>query len=103
MIKWSRTSSWWRVTWTWWFRIRWKITWRELPLKERATYGLKQPIWFHANLELHYEISRRSVKTITHRQCLGTIPEPPSACIARLWLAITCRLHPRWWGMADLT
>ncbi|KAL7688158.1 hypothetical protein Plhal304r1_c020g0072821 [Plasmopara halstedii] len=37
LIKWCRTSSWWRVTWTWLFRIRWEITWRDLSLEERAT------------------------------------------------------------------
>ncbi|KAL8014050.1 hypothetical protein Plhal710r2_c036g0130301 [Plasmopara halstedii] len=42
----------------------------------RATYGLKQPIWFHADTELHYETTRRSTTTITHRRCLGMIREP---------------------------
>uniref|UniRef100_A0AAV1T7U9 Uncharacterized protein n=1 Tax=Peronospora matthiolae TaxID=2874970 RepID=A0AAV1T7U9_9STRA len=29
MINWRLTSHWWRVMWTWWYKIRWDITQRD--------------------------------------------------------------------------
>ncbi|KAG3002140.1 hypothetical protein PC121_g25602, partial [Phytophthora cactorum] len=60
MIKWRLTSSWWRATWIWWYKIHWEITWHDLPSDERAWYGLRQPIWFHSDAALHYEQAART-------------------------------------------
>ena len=76
LIKWRHVSTWWRATWKWWYKIRWEITWRDLPPGDRAVYGLHQPIWFHADTELHYEQTMRSATTTAHRRRLGLVPEP---------------------------
>jgi hypothetical protein len=76
MIKWRRTSAWWRATWIWWYKTRWELTWHNLPLDERASYGLRQPIWFHSDAELHFEQTPRTHTSAAHRRCIGMVPEP---------------------------
>lgn len=76
MIKWSHTSQWWKATWTWWYKIHWEITWRDLPPDERAWYGLRQSIWFHSNPELQYEQAARTSTSSAHCRCLGMVTEP---------------------------
>jgi hypothetical protein len=76
MIKWELISGWWKETWVWWHRIRWEITWHDLPTDERVWYGLNQPIWFHSDPDLHYEQTPRSLTVNAHRRCLGMCPEP---------------------------
>jgi hypothetical protein len=76
MIKWRVASAWWRATWTWWYKIRWEITWHDLPSDERAWYGLRQPIWFHSDPDLHYEQATRTHTSSARRRCIGMVPEP---------------------------
>lgn len=76
MIKWGMTSAWWKETWVWWYKIRWEITWHDLPWEEHARYGLRQPIWFHSDTELHYEQTPRTQTSPAHRRCIGMVPEP---------------------------
>ncbi|KAF1331469.1 putative Pollike protein, partial [Globisporangium splendens] len=76
MIKWRLTSAWWRATWVWWYKIRWEITWHDLPSDERAWYGLQQPIWFHSDAALHFEQAARTHTSSAHRRCIGMVPEP---------------------------
>ncbi|KAG2956765.1 hypothetical protein PC119_g27563, partial [Phytophthora cactorum] len=76
MIKWRLTSSWWRATWIWWYKIHWEITWHDLPSDERAWYGLRQPIWFHSDAALHYEQAARTHTSSAYRRCIGMVPEP---------------------------
>ncbi|KAF1318193.1 putative Pollike protein, partial [Globisporangium splendens] len=76
MIQWRHTSAWWRTTWKSWYMIRWEITWHDLPPDERAWYGLRQPIWFHSDTELHFEQTPRVHTSSAHRRCIGTVPEP---------------------------
>ncbi|KAF1315212.1 putative Pollike protein, partial [Globisporangium splendens] len=76
MIKWKLTSAWWRATWVWWYTIRWEITWHDLPSDERAWYGLRQPIWFHSDAELHFEQAARTHTSSAHRRCIGMVREP---------------------------
>jgi hypothetical protein len=76
MIKWRRTSAWWRATWKSWYMIRWEITWHDLPPDERARYGLRQPIWFHSDAALHFEQTPRAYTSAAHRRCIGMVPEP---------------------------
>ncbi|KAF1329066.1 putative Pollike protein, partial [Globisporangium splendens] len=76
VIKWSLTSAWWRATWVWWYKIRWEVTWRDLPLDKHAAYGLRQPIWFHSDAKLHYEQTARTHTSSAHRRCIGMVPEP---------------------------
>ncbi|KAL7678497.1 hypothetical protein Plhal304r1_c103g0175431 [Plasmopara halstedii] len=44
LLKWRLTSTWWRATWIGWSKAHWEVTWHDLPLDERAAYGLRQPI-----------------------------------------------------------
>ncbi|KAF1328542.1 putative Pollike protein, partial [Globisporangium splendens] len=76
MIKWELISVWWKETWVWWYKIRWEISWHDLPTDERVQYGLHQPIWFHSDPDLHYEQTPRSLTANAHRRCLGMCPEP---------------------------
>ena len=76
MIKWRLTSAWWHATWTWWYKIRWDITWHDLSSDERAAYGLRQPIWYHSDPDLHFEQAARTHTTSAHRRCIGMVPEP---------------------------
>jgi exonuclease III len=76
LIKWRLTSPWWKATWTWWYKIRWEITWRDLPFEQRAWYGLRQPIWFHSDAELHFEQTPRNTTNTAHRRCIGMVVEP---------------------------
>ncbi|KAF1321893.1 putative Pollike protein, partial [Globisporangium splendens] len=76
MIKWELISGWWKETWVWWYKIRWEISWHDLPTDERVQYGLHQPIWFHSDPDLHYEQTPRSLTANAHRRCLGMCPEP---------------------------
>ncbi|KAF1331476.1 putative Pollike protein, partial [Globisporangium splendens] len=76
MIKWRLTSAWWRATWKSWYKIRWEITWHDLPSDERAWYGLRQPIWFHSDAELHFEQAARTHTSSAHRRCIGMVVEP---------------------------
>ena len=76
LIKWRLTSSWWKTTWTWWYKIRWEVTWQDLPMDLRAWYGLRQPIWFHSDAELHYEQTPRTNTVAAHRRCIGMVVEP---------------------------
>ncbi|KAF1318181.1 putative Pollike protein, partial [Globisporangium splendens] len=76
MIKWQKTSGWWRATWTLWYTISWEITWRNLPPDEGVRECLAQPIWFHADAHLHYEQTPRTATVNAHRRCLGMCPEP---------------------------
>ncbi|KAF1329068.1 putative Pollike protein, partial [Globisporangium splendens] len=76
MIKWELISGWWKETWVWWYKIRWEISWHDLPTDERVWYGLNQPIWFHSDPDLHYEQTPRSQTTAAHRRCIGMVPEP---------------------------
>ncbi|KAL7685785.1 hypothetical protein Plhal304r1_c029g0094861 [Plasmopara halstedii] len=57
-------------------KARWKITWHDLPPEERVAYELEQPIWFHANVQLHYEQTKQSSTTAAHRRCIGMVPAP---------------------------
>ncbi|KAL8024079.1 putative reverse transcriptase domain, Endonuclease/exonuclease/phosphatase superfamily [Plasmopara halstedii] len=76
LLKWSLTSTWWRATWVGWYKTRWDITWHNLPQDERAAYGLRQPIWFHSDAELHFEQTPRTHTSAAHRRCIGMVPEP---------------------------
>ncbi|KAF1327938.1 putative Pollike protein, partial [Globisporangium splendens] len=76
MIKWQKTSGWWRATWTMWYTISWEITWRNLSPDEGVRECLAQPIWFHADAHLHYEQTPRTATVNAHRRCLGMCPEP---------------------------
>uniref|UniRef100_A0AAV1VNP9 Reverse transcriptase domain-containing protein n=1 Tax=Peronospora matthiolae TaxID=2874970 RepID=A0AAV1VNP9_9STRA len=76
MINWRLTSHWWRVTWTWWYKIRWDITQRDLPSGDRVLYNLHQPIWYHSDPDLHFERATRSCTRQAHRRCIGMVPEP---------------------------
>ncbi|KAF1331678.1 putative Pollike protein, partial [Globisporangium splendens] len=76
MIKWELISGWWKETWVWWYKIRWEISWHDLPTDERVWCGLNQPIWFHSDPDLHYEQTPRSQTTAAHRRCIGMVPEP---------------------------
>ncbi|KAF1327226.1 putative Pollike protein, partial [Globisporangium splendens] len=76
MIKWQKTSGWWRASWTLWYTISWEITWRNLPPDEGVRECLAQPIWFHADAHLHYEQTPRTATVNAHRRCLGMCPEP---------------------------
>ncbi|KAF1320325.1 putative Pollike protein, partial [Globisporangium splendens] len=76
MIKWQKTSGWWRATWTMWYTVSWEITWRNLPPDEGVRECLAQPIWFHADAHLHYEQTPRTATANAHRRCLGMCPEP---------------------------
>ncbi|KAF1315557.1 putative Pollike protein, partial [Globisporangium splendens] len=76
MIKWELISGWWEETWVWWYKIRWEISWHDLPTDKRVWYGLNQPIWFHSDPDLHYEQTPRSQTTAAHRRCIGMVPEP---------------------------
>ncbi|KAF1328765.1 putative Pollike protein, partial [Globisporangium splendens] len=76
MIKWELISVWWKETWVWWYKIRWEISWHDLPTDERVWYGMNQPIWFHSDPDLHYKQTPRSLTANAHRRCLGMCPEP---------------------------
>ena len=76
MIKWRLTSAWWKATWTSWYKIRWEVTWRDLPSEERAWYGLRQPIWYHSDAELHFEQTPRTSTSTARRRCIGMVVEP---------------------------
>ncbi|POM74930.1 Pollike protein putative, partial [Phytophthora palmivora] len=76
MIKWRHVSTWWKTTWTWWHRTSWDKRWSDLPSDERVKYALHQPIWFHSNVELHYEQQLRGSTASPHRRCIGMAPEP---------------------------
>uniref|UniRef100_M4BY84 Uncharacterized protein n=1 Tax=Hyaloperonospora arabidopsidis (strain Emoy2) TaxID=559515 RepID=M4BY84_HYAAE len=76
MIKWRLANEWWKATWKLWYFLRWEITWHDLPPDDRAWYGLRQPIWFHADRTLHYEQSPRRETISPHRRCIGMAVEP---------------------------
>lgn len=91
LITLSRDATWWRTTWTWWYKTRWEVTWHHLPPDERAQNGLHQPVWFHADAVLHYEQTPRRGTTLVHRRCLGMVPEPQRSF--RLHISRTFRLR----------
>ncbi|KAL7683540.1 hypothetical protein Plhal304r1_c041g0120021 [Plasmopara halstedii] len=64
------------MSWILWYKARWKITWHDLPPEERAAYGLEQPIWFHADAQLHYKQTKRSSTTVARHRCIGMVPAP---------------------------
>ena len=76
MIRWNLSPAWWKATWKLWFSIKWAETWHDLPPVDRALYGVREPIWYHADSDLHYERSSRTASVPAQRRCLGMAIEP---------------------------
>nr|CCA18927.1 AlNc14C59G4390 [Albugo laibachii Nc14] len=59
-----------------WHQIDWKITISHLTVLQRGQYYMQQPVWFHCDRVLHYEVATRNPNAENVWYNLGMVDEP---------------------------
>ena len=75
MVQWESASSWWKHAFKMWHQMDWSTTISDWNVLQRRQYYMKQPMWFHCELELHYKAAIRNPSTQNVWYNLGMVDE----------------------------